>query len=102
MDYQSVRNSVDSILNGCLTGALYRNAGELPIFENPIFEMKRATGFNDMSETDQAIVTTIALGMFRNTDYPGRGTIPGIEHHVTIMILALEQAITQFVTSHRV
>ena len=81
------------ILEGVLTGAVYRNAGELPDYEDPIYEMKRTVGFYNMTNEEQARLTSIVLAAYDNRDYPGRGTMPAIEQPIQTMMVALAAAI---------
>ncbi len=87
--------AVRRVLNGALTGAAYRNAGELPDYEDPIYEMKRAVGFYNMTDEEQARLTSIVLAAYDNLDYPGRGTMPAIEQPIQTMMVALAAAIQQ-------
>lgn len=71
----------------------YRNNGYLPRYEEPIYQMMDAVRFYDRSEEDQERIAAIALAAFDNRDYPGRGTMPGLEQPIQTMLVALSAVI---------
>lgn len=86
-------SSTRRILEGVLTGSVYRDAGEIPDYEDPIYEMTHAVGFYNMTNEEQERLTSIVLAAYDNRDYPGRGTMPAIEQPIQTMMVALAAAI---------
>ncbi len=92
MDTQQYRADINNLrrtLEAILRGWVYRNAGEMPHYEEPIGNLMTALGWDNIAPEQIEWYIQIILAIFDGRDYPERGTLPAIETpiHQTMAVL---------------
>ena len=82
-------------LSAMLQSRAYRNAGEMPHYEDPIRTMMTALNWQNLGPEQTGRLTGVVLAIFDNIDYPGRGTMPAIEALIHQMMQELTGALTR-------
>ena len=94
---QSSRTNLRHTLLAILTGRVYRNAGELDEYEDPIYQLMATLNLRNLELARRDFLTSVIMAIFDGQDYPGRGTMPAIEQHIIHTVHELANASDVFV-----
>jgi hypothetical protein len=105
MDPQQYRaeyiNTLRRTLEAILRGLVYRNAGEMPHYEEPIGNLMTTLGWDNIAPEQIEWYIQLILAIFDGRDYPERGTLPAIETPIHQTIIVLMEAINNNVNRIR-